>query len=282
MSLMVKYKVTHPFYPQYGRKQGKFLAATKCRDRQAHGPVSPSDRSGDLPTIREEARDKSPDVTDAVIEVESVDKPPTPPSSTAQSDSSDSKSNGHQHVTKLRVQNICCAMETKLVTDTLEPLKGVSFSFSQLKKAWFEWVAIAEIVFGIAPVLKKAFISVKTCTVDINILMLIAIAGTLAIQSWLEGAAVVYVYALADALQEFCMYKVQSTISGLMLTAPQVAILASTGESVPVESVTIGTAIAIRPGELIPLDGVVLKGRAAVDESSVSGESVPVEKKVGL
>ncbi|KAJ7372283.1 hypothetical protein OS493_019727 [Desmophyllum pertusum] len=111
--------------------------------------------------------------------------------------------------------------------------------------------------------------------------MLIAIAGTLAIQSWLEGAAVVYVYAVADALQEFCMYKVQQTISGLMLKAPQVAIIANTGECVPVESVTIGTAIAIRPGELIPLDGEVVKGRAAVDESSVSGESVPVEKTEG-
>ena len=149
------------------------------------------------------------------------------------------------------------------------------------KAHWFEWVSISEIVFGIGPVLRKAFISIKSCSVDINILMLIAIAGTLAIQSWLEGAAVVYVYSLADAMQEFCMYKVQRTISGLMLKAPQVAILASTGECVPVEAVAIGTAIAIRPGELIPLDGEVVKGRAAVDESSVSGESVPVEKTVG-
>ena len=156
---------------------------------------------------------------------------------------------------------------------------AVAAFFTQ--KAWFEWVAIAEIIVGIGPVLKRAFISIKTCKVDINILMLIAIAGTLAIQSWLEGAAVVYVYSLADAMQEFSMYMVQRTISGLMLKAPPVVILASSGECVPVEEVTIGTAIAIRPGELIPLDGEVVKGRAAVDESSVSGESVPVEKTVG-
>ena len=258
-----------------------------------------------------------------------------------------------QNVTKLRVQNICCAKERKLVLATLESVKGVmSLSVNVIgrivyvrydpeltspnelvvalnnltlgasimetgfhhlenervpfslylyaiyiviqtvlltvataaffrKQHWFEWVAIAEIVFGIGPVLRKAFISVKNCRVDINILMLIAIAGTLAIQEWLEGAAVVYVYSLADALQEFCMYRVQRTIAGLMLKAPQVAILASTGKCVPVEVVTIGTTIAIRPGELIPLDGVVVKGRAAVDESSVSGESVPVEKTVG-
>ena len=149
------------------------------------------------------------------------------------------------------------------------------------QKTWFEWVAIAEIIFGIGPVLKRAFFSIKTCSVDINILMLIAITGTLAIQSWLEGAAVVYVYSLADAMQEFSMFMVQRTISGLMLKSPPVVILASSGECVPVEEVTIGTAIAIRPGELIPLDGEVMKGRAAVDESSVSGESVPVEKSEG-
>ena len=279
--------------------------------------------------------------------------PPTPRAKN--SDSTDKKPLIGLNTTKLRVQNICCAMESKLVQESLEPLEGVisiavnvigrvvyvrhdpevtsttqlvstlnrmhmgasimetgsshpdggseslppklsSFLIYLLiqtilllvavvaffaEASWFQWVAIAEIVFGIAPVLEKAFVSFKTCTVDINILMLIAIAGTLAIQEWLEGAAVVYVFSLAEALQEFSMYKVQRTISGLMLKAPPVAILASTGECVPVEAVTIGTPIAIRPGELIPLDGVVVSGEAAVDESSVSGESVPVEKTVG-
>ena len=281
--------------------------------------------------------------------------PPPSPRDPKEDESGEKKPAVRQNTTKLRVQNICCAMESKLVQETLEPLEGIvsiavnvigrvvyvrhdpevtsatdlvttlnrvhlgasimesgsnqqdenngnlprslsSFLVYLLiqtillviatvaffcEASWYKWVAIAEIVFGIAPVLKKAYVSIKTCSVDINILMLIAIAGTLAIQEWLEGAAVVYVFSLAEALQEFCMYKVQRTISGLMLKAPQVAIIASTGECVPVESVTIGTVIAIRPGELIPLDGDVLKGRAAVDESSVSGESVPVEKSEG-
>ena len=280
--------------------------------------------------------------------------PPTPPPPN-KSGNSEKKPMLPQRTTKLRVQNICCAMEIKLVQDSLEPLQGVSSiavnvigrvvyvhhdpevtSATELvttlnrmhlgasimetgshnadkkneglphslslflvyllvqsilmmigvvaffvKADWYQWVAIAEIVFGIPPVLKKASVSIKTLTLDINILILIAIAGTLAIQEWLEGAAVVYVFSFAEALQELCMHKVQRTISGLMLKAPQVAILADTGECVPVESVTIGTAIAVRPGELIPLDGVVVKGRAAVDESSVSGESVPLEKTVG-
>ena len=270
-------------------------------------------------------------------------------------DSSDKQPLERQKTTKLRVQNICCATESKLVQESLEPLEGVEsitvnlicrvvyvchdpevtsptelvstlnhmhlgasimetgsnqqddgsesfppklssfliYLFIQTilllvavvaffaDTSWFQWVAIAEIVFGIPPVLKNAFVSLKTCTVDLNILMLIAIAGIMALQEWVEGAAVVYLFSLAEALQEFSMYKVQRTISGLMLKTPQVAILASTGECVPVEAVTIGTAIAIRPGELIPLDGVVVTGQAIVDESTVSGEAVPAEKTVG-
>lgn len=282
--------------------------------------------------------------------------PTTSPSPCAKSsDNTEKKLLVRQNTTKLRVQNICCAMETKLVQESLEPLGGVvsvavnvigrlvyvrhdpevtsptelvntlnrvhlgasvmetgsrhpddkteglppslsSFLVYLLIQtilmmvavvayfadaSWFKWLAIAEIVFGIFPVFKKAFVSFKACTLDINILMLIAIAGTLGIQDWLESAAVVYVFSLAEALQEYCLHKVQQTISGLMLKAPQVATLASSGECVPIEAVAIGTAIAIRPGELIPLDGVVVSGRSAVDESSVSGESVPVEKSAG-
>ena len=282
--------------------------------------------------------------------------PPASPRSLPESDSAgETKPVLGNRTTKLRVQNICCPMESKLVQDSLEPLEGVvsiavnvigrvvyvrhdpevtsaielvntlnrvhlgasimesgsrqhgegsekmppslsSFLVYLLFQtilfmvgvvayfagtSWDKWVAIGEIVFGIAPVVKKAYVSIKACSLDINILILIAITGTLAIEEWLEGAAVVFVFSLAEALQEFCMYRVQRTISGLLLKAPQVAILASTGECVPVQDVTIGTAIAIRAGELIPLDGEVMKGRAAVDESSVSGESVPVEKSEG-
>lgn len=281
--------------------------------------------------------------------------PPTSPGIQESGHSSKKKPVIRESTTKLRVQNICCAMESTLVQESLEPLEGVkSIAVNVIGRvvyvrhdpevtsatelvdtlnrnhlgasvmetgsqehdednkslppslstfliylllqtillmtgvvaffcdaSWYRWPAIAEIVFGIFPVLQKTYVSLKTCSVDINILILIAIAGTLSIEEWLDGAAVVYVFSFAEALQDFCMFKVQRTISGLMLKAPRVAILANTGECVLVESVAIGTTIAIRPGEFIPLDGEVIKGRAAVDESTVSGESVPVEKTVG-
>ncbi|XP_032240890.1 probable cadmium-transporting ATPase isoform X2 [Nematostella vectensis] len=255
--------------------------------------------------------------------------------------------------TKLRVQNICCAMEAQLVKDVLAPIDGVINvavnmigrvahvrhdleivsvrtlldSLNKvhlgatvmetgnhhgvekhviplriklllvyiaiqtvlfivavvglfLKTKWFMWVAIAEILFGSIPILKRAFISMKNLRVDINVLMLIAIIGTAALSDWVEGATVVYVFALADAIEEYSLHKVQRTISRLMLKRPQVAVLVETGEVVNIDTVVIGTLIAVRPGDLIPLDGIVVKGRASVDESSITGECLPVEKKV--
>ena len=79
-------------------------------------------------------------------------------------------------------------------------------------------------MFGIPPVLKNAFVSLMTCTADLNILMLISIAGIMALQEWVEGAAVVYLFSLSVGLQDFSMNKVQRTISGLMFKTPQVAI----------------------------------------------------------
>lgn len=146
--------------------------------------------------------------------------------------------------------------------------------------SWYMWVAIVEICFGMIPVLKLAFYSTRHLQLDLNILITITVIGTLAIGEWVEGAAVVFVFTLADFLQQFCFYRVQKTISSLMLAKPSKAVIAKTGECVPVEKVSIGTIIAVRQGELIPLDGVVVKGSGSVDESSISGEAAPVEKNV--
>ena len=65
------------------------------------------------------------------------------------------------------------------------------------------------------------------------------------------------------------------------MRTPEKAILAETNQSVPVEEVTIGTVLLVTAGERIPLDGEVTKGKAAVDESSVTGESTPISKQAG-
>ncbi|XP_028407809.1 cadmium/zinc-transporting ATPase HMA3-like isoform X2 [Dendronephthya gigantea] len=169
---------------------------------------------------------------------------------------------------KIRLVNL--AVQSVLIGIAL----GGSFSSSP----WYMWVSIVEICFGIVPILKKVYHAIRNREIDLNILITITVIGTLAIQEWIEGAAVVFVFTLAGFLQRYCFYRVQKTISSLMLSKPSNAVMACTGECIPIENVPIGSIIAVRQGELIPLDGIVVKGVASVDESSISGEATPVEK----
>ena len=113
---------------------------------------------------------------------------------------------------------------------------GGAFSDS----SWYMWVSIIEICFGIVPILKKVYHSIRNLEIDLNILITITVIGTLAIQEWIEGAAVVFVFTLAGFLQRYCFYRVQKTISSLMLSKPSKAVMACTGECIPIENVPIG------------------------------------------
>lgn len=80
---------------------------------------------------------------------------------------------------------------------------------------WLKWVAIAEIVIGVVPIIRKIVINfMKKIFIDINLLMLIAVAGTVSLEEWIEGATLVFVFAIAEVLQQYCGYKVQCAISG--------------------------------------------------------------------
>ena len=80
---------------------------------------------------------------------------------------------------------------------------------------WLKWVAVVEIIIGTLPIIRKIIINwMKKIFIDINMLMLIAVVGTIALREWLEGATLVFVFAIAEVLQQYCGYKVQSAISG--------------------------------------------------------------------
>ena len=82
--------------------------------------------------------------------------------------------------------------------------------------SWQKWVAIAEIAIGCLPIMRKVVLNwLKKIFVDINMLMLIAVAGTVALHEWVEGATLVFVFAVAEVLQEYCGYRVQKAISGM-------------------------------------------------------------------
>jgi Cd2+/Zn2+-exporting ATPase len=128
---------------------------------------------------------------------------------------------------------------------------------------------------GVAAIIEKYL--------DINMLMVVAVAGSIAIGAYTEGSAIVFLFSLAEMLESFSIARTRKSISELMDFAPNQA-LVKAGEKeeyYDVNDVSIGDIVVVRPGERVPMDGVVEKGQSSVDESAVTGESKPAKKKVG-
>lgn len=157
-------------------------------------------------------------------------------------------------------------------------LVGVS-----MLSAWFpsaEYAALIAVAVGLPPVAKKGFLALRQRVLDINFLMTVAVIGAVVIGEWGEGATVGFLFAVAEWLEDRAMDRARSAIAAVMQLAPDTATLA-TGVDVPAAGVAVGTRLLIRPGARIPLDGRVASGESSVDESAVTGESVPVAKKAG-
>ncbi len=118
---------------------------------------------------------------------------------------------------------------------------------------------------------------------NINLLMTIAAAGAILIDETLEAAAVVFLFAVGEALEGYTTDRARQSIRSLMSLAPARAIRLISGreEDVPVEALAVGETILVKPGERISMDGIVRRGESGVDQSPVTGESVPVHKLGG-
>ncbi|MBA4370989.1 MAG: cadmium-transporting ATPase, partial [Coriobacteriaceae bacterium] len=130
---------------------------------------------------------------------------------------------------------------------------------------------------------RRAWVSLKARMLDMNVLMAIAVVGAAAIGEWAEGATVVFLFALGGTLESRSLARTRRSIRDLMdLTPPTVRLRrrAAEVEVGPAEA-AVGETMVVRPGERIALDGTVISGNSAVDESPVTGESVPVGKAEG-
>ena len=118
---------------------------------------------------------------------------------------------------------------------------------------------------------------------DINVLMVVAVAGAAALGEWFEAATVVWLFGVAQELEWFSMARARHAIRTLMAVAPATARIRRHGvdHQVPVADVRIGDLVVVLPGERMPVDGVVFSGETVFDESSVTGESWPVSKVPG-
>jgi Cd2+/Zn2+-exporting ATPase len=130
---------------------------------------------------------------------------------------------------------------------------------------------------------QRAWRSVTRRVLDINVLMVIAVIGAAALGDWPEAAAVVWLFGVAQELEWFSMARARQSIRSLMATAPAVATIRRDGreQCVPVAEVRVGDLVLVRPGERAPVDGTIVAGESAFDESAVTGESWPVEKGPG-
>jgi cation transport ATPase len=171
-----------------------------------------------------------------------------------------------------KIRGMDCAEEVAVLQRALGPVASILLYLgSVVSGAWF-----------VAP---KALYAVRTFRPDMNLLMLVAVAGAMAIGEWFEAAAVAFLFSLALLLEAWSVGRARLAIKALVNLSPTTArcVAAESGEVVekPVDEAHVGSTVLVRPGEKIPLDGVVTEGSTAVNQAPITGESVPISKVVG-
>nr|WP_181374810.1 heavy metal translocating P-type ATPase [Polaromonas sp. E10S] len=147
-------------------------------------------------------------------------------------------------------------------------------------------MAMAGLAIGLAGLdtYKKGMSALLRGKLNINALMAVAVTGAFLIGQWPEAAMVMALYAIAELIEAKAVDRARNAIKGLLDMAPAQALtLASNGSWVetPVASVALEATVRIKPGERVPLDGVVIKGNSAVNQAPITGESIPVDKGTG-
>ena len=130
---------------------------------------------------------------------------------------------------------------------------------------------------------KSGLSGLRSLSLDMNFLMTVAIIGAAAIGEWSEGAAVAFLFSVGNTLQAYTMDKTRQSIRSLMELAPPVALVRRNNEEkrLPVEDIVVGDLVIVKPGERIAMDGIVQSGVSAVNQATITGESIPVEKTTG-
>lgn len=150
-----------------------------------------------------------------------------------------------------------------------------------------EWASITAFVIaylaGGAFGLKGGLESLIQRTIDIDLLMILAALGAAVVGQPFEGAMLLFLFSLSNVLQDYAIGKTRSAIQALMKLRPSQATVRRADDwvLVPIEQILVDDVMLVRPGERIALDGLLISGEGAVDQSSITGESVPVNKLPG-
>lgn len=141
-------------------------------------------------------------------------------------------------------------------------------------------LALGAVIAGGWYVFPRGYRAAAARALDMNFLMSVAAVGALCIGEYAEAASVMFLFAVAQLLETASMDRARSAIRALMELAPAQATVVRGGRElrVPAEDVAVGETVVVRPGEKIPVDGVVSTGRSAVNQAAITGESIPVPR----
>ena len=160
---------------------------------------------------------------------------------------------------------------------------GVVASLLNAPRAVAEPVYLLSLAVGGWPLARAALAALRRRSLDMNVLMTLAALGAVGIGDYAEGAWVLVLFAVGTTLETFALDRSRRSVEALMELAPAEAQLLEGGQerTVPVSEVTPRSLVLVRPGERVPLDGVITEGGSALDESALTGEPIPVDKAPG-
>ena len=144
-------------------------------------------------------------------------------------------------------------------------------------------LGLAAILMGGYPILTEVYASLRARRISVDVLVAIAVIAATVVGHYLEAGTVLFIHLLGELLETVTAGRARRAIHGLMALIPEMVTVKqdSSEVKVPVSDVQPGNVIVVRPGERIGVDGVVVSGEATVDQSPITGESVPVDKTIG-
>ena len=149
---------------------------------------------------------------------------------------------------------------------------------------WTMLPALLSVLLIGGPIIRKGWIAIINRNLNINALMSIAVTGAFLIGHWPEAAMVTFLFALAELIEARSLTRARDAVRSLMVMTPETALVQQADASwqeQTVAEVAIGSLIRLAPGERVALDGEIVEGNSAFDQSSITGESLPVELGVG-
>ncbi|MDB9447025.1 heavy metal translocating P-type ATPase [Anabaena sp. CS-542/02] len=131
---------------------------------------------------------------------------------------------------------------------------------------------------------------IKEQELDVDLLMIVAALGAAGLGLWrgeyyliIDGGILILIFAISGALEGYAMRRTEKSIRGLMSLTPDTArvLLGGEPEMLPITQLKVGDEIIVKPGELIPTDGIIISGYSSLNQAAITGESLPIEKSVG-